>query len=96
MAEILHKQADKQGVFSASSGNEVVGEMTYHMETSSIMSIEHTEVKSSERGNNLGMDLLDDAVAYARENNLKIRPVCKFVNVMFRKYPDKYDDINIK
>ena len=70
--------------------------MTYHMESSLILSIDHTEVKPSERGNNVGLELLDYAVAFAQESNLKIRPVCKYVKVMFRKHADKYKDIELK
>ena len=94
--DIKHQHDDKKGIFIARSQDESIGEMAYHTESTSIMSINHTEVKTSERGNDVGIQMLDFAVDYARKNNLTIRPVCKFVNIMFRKYPDKYDDVKVK
>lgn len=95
MGDIAHKQGKDEGVFLAILENKVLGEMSYRMESPAVMAIEHTEVKESERGNNLGMELLDVAVAFARDKNCKIRPVCKFVNVMFEKNTAKYGDVNI-
>lgn len=96
MADIEHKHGEKGGLFLARINDEVMGEMSYHLESDTIMAIEHTEVKTSARGNNVGMELLEAAVAYAGTNQIKIRPVCNFVNVIFNKYPDKYRDVNLK
>lgn len=94
--DIKHEHDDKKGLFIARSESENIAEMAYHTESSSIMSITHTEVKESERGSKIGVQLLDCAVEYARKNDLKINPICKFVKVMFRKYPEKYAEITIK
>ncbi len=94
--DIKHEHDDKKGIIIARSEGENIGEMAYHTETTKIMSINHTEVKEAERGNKIGIQILDFAVDYARKNDLQIKPVCKFVHTMFRKFPDNYGDIIFK
>src|SRR5687767_8842656 len=91
--EIIHKRAEGGGTFAAVDADNSIGEMTYHMESSELMSIDHTEVKSKERGNNIGIKLLDFASDYARSKQLKIKPLCAYVNAMFQRYNDKYKDV---
>jgi len=37
--------------------------------------------------------LLDQLVSYARENDLKIIPLCVYVNAQFRRHPAEYEDV---
>lgn len=94
--EIKHKTTEGGGIFAALDGNNTLGEMIYHMETPEVMSIDHTEVKPEEQGNNIGIKLLDFATEHVRSRNIKIRPACAFVGAMFRKYNDKYKDVQLK
>lgn len=94
--DIKHDHDDKKGIIIARSKDESIGEMAYNTESTRIMSINHTEVKAAQRGNDIGVQMLDFAAEYARKNNLSIKPVCKFVNAMFLKNPEKYDDVKVK
>lgn len=47
--------------------------------------IDHTEVKDALKGQGAGRKLLDAAVAWARESETKIIPVCSYAKAQFDK-----------
>lgn len=51
-----------------------------------------TYVDESLRGQGIARKLLDELVAMARTENLKIFPICSYVASAFEKYPE-YNDI---
>jgi predicted GNAT family acetyltransferase len=53
--------------------------------------IDHTEVSDTLRGQGAGRQLLDAAVAWARETNAKFIPVCPFAKAQFDKDPSIRD-----
>lgn len=52
-----------------------------------------THVLPEFEGQGLAGQLLDAMADYARENDLKIVPICPYVIHAFKKYPDKYGDV---
>lgn len=65
--------------------------MTYSRVNRALLMIDHTEVDDSLRGQGAGRALLDSLVAWARENNQKIIPVCPFAKAQFDKDPSLGD-----
>jgi predicted GNAT family acetyltransferase len=57
------------------------------------LTVYHTEVDPSAEGKGLAKQLLAAMVAYARQNQLQVIPLCPFVNAQFRRHPDEYADI---
>jgi len=57
------------------------------------LTVYHTEVDEAYRDRGFAKLLLDRLVGYARENNLKIIPLCPYVNVQFRRHPEQFADI---
>lgn len=55
--------------------------------------VDHTSVGDEFRGQGVGDQLLDAVVEYARENQLKVIPLCPFVKARMAKFPDKYGDV---
>lgn len=53
------------------------------------MILDHTEVDDAYRGKSIGKKILMFTVEFARENNIKIIPLCPFAKSVF----DKIDDI---
>ena len=53
--------------------------------------IEHTVVNPAYEGNGIGKRLVFAVVDYARDNQLKILPVCTFAKVVFDKTPEIQD-----
>lgn len=66
--------------------------MVYRMDTPEKMVIEHTEVDESLKGKGVGLQLVTEAVEYARENNIRIVPVCSFAAAIFKK-KEEFKDV---
>jgi hypothetical protein len=73
------------------SGNRV-GELAYTNAGADKIIIAHTFVEDVFRGENIGKDLVKAGVDFARENNLKIIPLCPFAKSEFEKHAD-YEDV---
>ena len=89
--EIQHKETNSRGIFYINSGDKKIAELTYSIENN-IMTIDHTEVHPSEEGNGIGTEITKHAVAFAREHNRKINPLCPFAEVLFDRY-EKWNDL---
>lgn len=87
--EIKHSDDGAKGYFSAKEGDVKAGLMTYVSAGEDKFIIDHTEGNPEFKG--IGRKLLDAAVAYARENNKKIIPLCPFAKKMFDKTPEIQD-----
>lgn len=74
---ILQKEENNKGSFYIEEEDNQLAEMTYSIEKDRMI-IDHTEVDESLRGNNVGFQLVENGVNYAREKNLKIIPLCRF------------------
>ncbi|MCL4162221.1 UNVERIFIED_CONTAM: hypothetical protein GTU68_004399 [Idotea baltica] len=66
--------------------------MTYTFAGSDKIIIDHTEVDESLRGKKVGNNLVEEAVKFAREKNIKILPLCPFAKHVMEKNSD-YNDI---
>ena len=89
---IQRKEHGKKGAFFIEKDGEWVAEMTYQREGERKMVVDHTEVDESLRNKGIGEELVEEAVKYARENNLLIKPVCPFVKSVLEKSED-YEDV---
>lgn len=83
--EVQHQETESKGRFYINNGNETVAEMTYSKAGEQKIIIDHTEVNDQFRGKNLGLKLVTAAVRFARENNVKIMPLCPFAKRVFDK-----------
>jgi len=57
------------------------------------LTVFHTEVSPEFKGRGFAKLLLDQLVSYAKEKDLKIIPLCPYVNLQFRRHPAEYDDV---
>ena len=60
------------------------------------LTVYHTEVDDEYAGNGFAKLLLNRLVSYARENNLKIVPLCPYVHAQFKLDPEEYNDVWFK
>ncbi|WP_027380553.1 GNAT family N-acetyltransferase [Chryseobacterium daeguense] len=60
------------------------------------LTVYHTEVNDEYAGKGFAKLLLDKLVSYARENDLKILPLCSYVHAQFKKHPEEYNDVWLK
>lgn len=88
---ITHMTEYGGGYFEAEQEGAKVGRITYSNAGSDKFIIDHTEVKSKYQGHGIGTQMVRTCVEYARENNLKIVPLCSFARSVFVKYEEIRD-----
>ncbi|BCG59761.1 GNAT family N-acetyltransferase [Paenibacillus sp. URB8-2] len=70
----------------------IAAEMTYVTSSPELYIIDHTLVDNAYRGQGLGDKLVNAMVEYARENGIKIIPLCPFAKGRFERYSE-YSDV---
>jgi predicted GNAT family acetyltransferase len=90
--EILQNDNSKRGKFfiNDTEGREIAG-MYYSYSDEGYLVIEHTEVAEEFEGRGLGRQLLNALVKYARENSIKVIPVCPYAKAVFEKVAEIQD-----
>ena len=88
---IQHKKSGTKGMFFVEQGGNILAEMVYTQPAANKMIIEHTEVSDELRGQNIGFQLVNTAVEYARKHHISIIPLCPFANSVFKKKPEFSD-----
>ncbi|HEY9170298.1 MAG TPA: GNAT family N-acetyltransferase [Lutibacter sp.] len=83
--KIDQKDNGKKGTFFIEQNGEIVAEMTYVWTGKTGIIIEHTQVDVKLKGQGAGKQLVTKAIDFARENGLKIAPLCPFVKSVFDK-----------
>lgn len=89
--EIKHKENDSRGMFYIESEKGLIAELTYFISGDDLMTIDHTEVKRELENQGIGSSLVKKSVEFARENNLKIEPLCPFAEVQFDRNTSYHD-----
>ncbi|MEK4261334.1 GNAT family N-acetyltransferase [Paenibacillus odorifer] len=84
---------NENGRFFVANDGKVVAEITYSLdkETGELV-IDHTRVSEELRGQGTGQKLVRAVVDKARNENLKIVPVCSYAAHQFEKHPE-YKDV---
>ena len=90
---IQHEQQEWGGKFFIDEPDDSVTELAYKMDGPRKMVIEHTEVAEQYEGKGIGKELVAAAVAYARQHNMKILPMCPFARVVMNKVAEYHDII---
>jgi predicted GNAT family acetyltransferase len=66
-------------------------EMTYRKGDGGAMVIDHTGVPPAYEGRGIAAQLVNKAIADARQEGFKITPVCSYVVAQFRRHPEWAD-----
>ena len=89
--EINHDQTATKGTFYIGEKNKPTADMTYSKAGTDTIIIDHTEVSDVLKGKGAGKELVTAAVNYARQNNIKIIPLCTFAKSVFGKAKEFQD-----
>jgi uncharacterized protein len=89
--DIKQIEHGSKGGFVIEKDNERLAEMTYSKAGDKLIIIDHTEVSDKLRGQGAGKQLVMKAVEYARNNHIKILPLCPFARSVFDKTPEIAD-----
>ncbi|CAH1222882.1 putative protein YjdJ [Paenibacillus auburnensis] len=84
-----HEPANKR-LLIRDNGN-AAAVMTYVISSPELYIIDHTLVENAYRGQGLGDMLLKAMVEYARENGIKIIPLCPFAKGRFERISEYAD-----
>lgn len=90
--DIKHKETDNRGMFYLENEKGIFAELTYVRKINDILTIDHTEVDEELEGKGFAGKLLKRAVEFAREENLKIDPLCPYAEVQFQRN-ESYQDV---
>ena len=82
---------DNKGYFKAIEDNKEAGRMTYSWAGDTRIIIDHTEVNPDFKGRSVGKTILMEIVSFAREQNIKILPLCPFAKSVFDKVEEIRD-----
>ena len=88
---IKQTEEDNNGVFYVEENGNKLAEMTYRKEGDSMI-IDHTEVDESLRGKNVGYQLVENGVEFARNERLRIVPLCQFAKSVIEK-TERFQDV---
>jgi uncharacterized protein len=88
---IEQSEHNGKGKFYVEQDGQQLAEIEYSMPAKDKMIIHHTEVDDVLRGKNVGLQLVNRAVEYARTNNIKIIPLCPFAKSVFDRKPELAD-----
>lgn len=89
--EIQRIEDENKGSFFVEKNGEKLARMTYSKAGADKIIIDHTEVDASLKGEGVGKKMVLESVKYARENDLKIIPLCPFAKSVFDKNADLAD-----
>lgn len=82
---VTHAESGGRGVFAIERDGRRVAEMTYQRLDGRRILVDHTQVDPSLRGHGVARQLLDAAVAWAREHHTRIAATCSYVVVQFAR-----------
>lgn len=91
--EIKQDEHGRNGAFYIEEDGEWIAEMSYVKSVDGrLMTIDHTEVSEKLRGRGIGEELVERAVNFARENGMKIKPVCPYTRKIMER-TSEYQDV---
>lgn len=92
--KIEKKETDGKGMFFIEYDNEIVAELQYTVQDQGIMTLDHTETHPSMNGKGLARKLVNHSVQHARQNNLKVDPLCSYAAKQFDRNQE-YQDVRV-
>lgn len=92
---IQQENNSQRGSFFIEEDGKQVAELAYTWRDKSIISLDHTEVDASLEGKGVGKALMEHAVAYARDNNIKYILYCTFAQTFFKRHKE-YSDVLVE
>ena len=85
MTKIEREDNGKKGRWVIYEDENEAGEMTFTWAGESKFIIDHTGVNENYNGKGYGKQLVMEAIDYARQNNLKIIPLCPYAKKVMDK-----------
>lgn len=82
-----------RGAFSVNNEKGLqIGEMEISVSSTDLVAY-HTEVNPQEEGKGYAKKMFNAMLAYAREHQLHVVPLCRYVHAQFENNPEMYKDV---
>lgn len=94
MTTIKREDKENTGCFVLYEDNTPAGEVTFYSDGENKIVLDHTGVNQQFGGKGYAKQLVMKVVEYARENNLKIVPVCSYAKRVFNS-DESLNDVRI-
>ena len=94
MAENLiveHEDGAGHGRYFIRLPGDFEAEMTYRKIGDDVIAIDHTYTPPEFRGQNIAFLMIAAGIADARQKGLKIKPLCSYAVVQFKRHPEWSD-----
>lgn len=91
--DFQHTTAGKQDQFYLENDGKKTALIAYHRGADNKIIIDHTEVDASFKGQGVGQKLVQQVVALARKEQVKILPMCPFAKAVMEKNRSEYADV---
>lgn len=85
------EQTARGGRWVARTSEGPESEMTFMIRKDGALVIDHTGVPPALEGRGIAAALVNHAVAFAREQGLRLEPQCSYVAAAFRRHPEWND-----
>lgn len=85
------KITHKDNQFIATVDDREAGLIEYVPVNETTIILAHTEMNDDFRGQGVGQTILEHIIEHARENNLKLIPLCPFTKAQMDKHPEYHD-----
>jgi predicted GNAT family acetyltransferase len=92
---VIRLNAKNHGAFYLMHEGEQAGEMIISI-ADNVLTAYHTEIDPKFEGKGLARILMNGMVTYAREHQLKVKPLCAYVHAQFKRHPEEFADIWLK
>ncbi len=91
---VTREETEDGGMYRAwDSAGTPAGYMTWQQIAPDERSLDYTKVEEAFLGQGVGLRLLEEAMAEAREGKMRLRPVCSFVAHYFDRHAAELADI---
>lgn len=93
----IRNEKEKKAFVAYNEDGKEMGKMVYSLaKEGKMITIDHTEVDPAFQGQKVGDHLIQNLIAWAREEKAEIWPVCPFAVAYFKKHPGEYGDVLLK
>ena len=86
--EIEQIEEENKGRFEAIENKKQAGKITYTWAGQHKIIIDHTEVNPDFKGEGVAKKILNATIDFAKENKLKVIPLCPFAKSIIEKTPE--------
>ncbi|MEL1135021.1 GNAT family N-acetyltransferase [Desulfitobacterium sp. THU1] len=90
---MLEVKKGKKSFYIGDSEEKPLAEMTFVPSGEHLLIIDETHVGEELSGQGVGKLLLKELVAWARRENIKIKPLCPYAKAQMEKNPEYHDMI---